>query len=181
MIELSCDYLPVRCIWLYVLTISSTCFTVNRNSNICLNIKELIARNRCNICSLSDCNRTRTNNHLFRKRNTQPFGHCDQIDWRELWLLICTVQLTVCSSHVNYAFQSESALYICLSIRELLARNMCHIWRLSDCSRIPTNNNFVGKQTLNHFTKLTQLIELSCDYLYLRWGWLYDFIMSGTH
>ena len=31
--------------------------------------------------------------------------------------------LTVCSYHVTYAFQSESALYSCLNVKELLARS----------------------------------------------------------
>ena len=31
--------------------------------------------------------------------------------------------MTVCSYHVTYAFQSESTLYICLNVKELLARN----------------------------------------------------------
>ena len=31
--------------------------------------------------------------------------------------------LTVCYYHVTYAFQSESALYSCLNVKELLARN----------------------------------------------------------
>ena len=31
--------------------------------------------------------------------------------------------LTVCTCHVAYAFQSESTLYICLNVKELLARN----------------------------------------------------------
>ena len=29
--------------------------------------------------------------------------------------------------HVTYAFQSESTLYICLNVKELLARNRCNI------------------------------------------------------
>ena len=29
----------------------------------------------------------------------------------------------VCSYHVTYAFQSESTLYSCLNVKELLARN----------------------------------------------------------
>ena len=33
----------------------------------CLNVKELVARNRCEIRSLSYCNSTRTYNHLVRK------------------------------------------------------------------------------------------------------------------
>ena len=35
---------------------------------ICLNVKEVLARNRRNIRSLSDCNWTRIHNHLVRKR-----------------------------------------------------------------------------------------------------------------
>ena len=31
--------------------------------------------------------------------------------------------LTVCSCHVTYAFQSESTLYNCLNVKELLARS----------------------------------------------------------
>ena len=36
--------------------------------SICLNVKELLAGNRREIWSLSDCNWTRTHNHLLRKR-----------------------------------------------------------------------------------------------------------------
>ena len=31
--------------------------------------------------------------------------------------------LSVCSCHVTYAFQSESTLYSCLNVKELLARS----------------------------------------------------------
>ena len=34
-----------------------------------------------------------------------------------------TTDKTVCSCHVTYAFQSESTLYICLNVKELLARS----------------------------------------------------------
>ena len=40
--------------------------------------------------------------------------------------------LTVCSCHVTYAFQSESTLYSCLNVKELLARSRREIWRLND-------------------------------------------------
>ena len=32
-------------------------------------------------------------------------------------------KMTVCSCHVTYAFQSESTLYSCLNVKELLARS----------------------------------------------------------
>ena len=33
------------------------------------------------------------------------------------------IKTTVCSYHVTYAFQSESTLYSCLNVKELLARS----------------------------------------------------------
>ena len=38
--------------------------------------------------------------------------------------------LTVCSCHVTYAFQSESTLYSCLNVKELLASSRCKIFQL---------------------------------------------------
>ena len=38
------------------------------------------------------------------------------------WVLIYTVNLTVCYYYVTYAFQSESTLCSCLNVKELLAR-----------------------------------------------------------
>ena len=34
---------------------------------------------------------------------------------------------TVCSYHVTYAFESESTLYSCQNVKELLAQNRCEI------------------------------------------------------
>ena len=48
--------------------------------------------------------------------------------------------LTACSSHVTYAFQSESTLYSCLNVKELLARSRHEIWSLSDCNWTQTQN-----------------------------------------
>ena len=38
-------------------------------------------------------------------------------------LLNLFINLTECSCHVAYAFESESTLYSCLSVKELLARS----------------------------------------------------------
>ena len=46
--------------------------------------------------TLSDCNRTQTNNHLFRKRTLNHLAKLAFLnDWAVLWLLICTVHLNV--------------------------------------------------------------------------------------
>ena len=42
--------------------------------------------------------------------------------------------MPVCSCHVTCAFESESTLYSCLNVKELLARSRREIWRWSDCN-----------------------------------------------
>ena len=59
-------------------------------------------------------------------------------------------RLTVCSYHVTYAFQSESTLYSCLNVKELLAQNRHKIRSLSDCNWTRTRNHLVCKQTFDH-------------------------------
>ena len=64
---------------LYVLTMSPTCFRVNPLYS-CLNIKELLVRSRREIWSLSDCNWTRTHNHL-----AQPLASSAKCSSVRLW------------------------------------------------------------------------------------------------
>ena len=65
-------------------------------------------------------------------------------------ILFCAIirLLIVCYYHVTYEFQKESTP-ICLNFKELLARSRRHIWSLSDCNGIRTNNHLVRKRTLN--------------------------------
>ena len=65
MIELYCEYLSGQCIWLYVL-IYRTHLRVYPHSS-CLNVKDLLTRNRCEILSLSSCNETQTHNQFVHK------------------------------------------------------------------------------------------------------------------
>ena len=67
MIELCCEYLSVRCIWLCAIIMSSTSFRVNLHFIVYLNIKELLARSRRHIWSLNDSNGIRTHNHFLHK------------------------------------------------------------------------------------------------------------------
>ena len=76
--------------------------------------------------------------------------------------------LTVCSCHVTYAFQSESTLYSCLNVKELLARSRREIWSLRDCNCSRTQNHLVHKRTLNHLAKLAKW--LSCALSTYRYG-----------
>ena len=91
-----------------------------------------------------------------------------------LWVLICTVHLTIRFFHVSYTFQSEPELYISLNVKKLLARNRRHIWSLSDCNRARTHNHLVCKLILNHLAKLTKW--LSCvisTYLYSAFDYMF--------
>ena len=68
--------------------------------------------------------------------------------------------ITVCSCHVTYAFQSESTLYICLNVREPLARSRREISSLSECNWTGTRKQLVYKRTLNHLDKLAVPVQL---------------------
>ena len=81
-------------------------------------------------------------------------------DWAVLWVLICTVHLTVSFCHVTNLFQSESTLYSCLNLKELFAQNRREIWGLSYCNWTRTHNHLVRKRTLNRLAKLAKW--LSC-------------------
>ena len=99
-------------------------------------------------------------------------------DWDVFSVFICTMHLTVFYYRVTYVFLSESTLYICLNLKELLAQNKRDIWRLSDCNNTWTQNHLVFKRKLNHLTKLTKW--LSCvvsTYLYGE----FDCTLSSCH
>ena len=76
--------------------------------------------------------------------------------WAVIWVLICTLHLTVCFYHVTYAFQSESILNSCLNVKELLPQIRRQIWSLSGRNWTQTQKHLVRKQKLNHFDKLTK-------------------------
>ena len=77
--------------------------------------------------------------------------------------------LTVCSCHVTYAFESESTLYSCLNVKELLARSRREIWRWSDCNWTRTQNHLALKRTLNRLAKLAKRLSVC---LRAKWFWV---------
>ena len=123
----------------------------------CLNIKELLARNRCNIWSLSDINRIWTHNHLSLIKLC-----CEYLSVWCTWVYVIIMSLNV--------FQSESILYCCLNLKELLARNMHIIWSLRDSNWIRIHNLIVCKQTLSHLAKLVKWLSVdSLQNSYMTW------------
>ena len=107
---------------------------------------------------LSDCNWTWTQNHFIRKETLNLWPSWPN-DWAVFWVLICTVHLTVCSYHVTYAFQSESARYSCLYVKEILVGSRRIMWSLSDCNLPSIQNHLVPKRALNHLSKRTEWLS----------------------
>ena len=70
----------------YVLIMSRTRFRVESLFYSCLNVKELLARKRRNILSLSDCHGTRTYKHLVRRR---ALNHLAKLTSLAKWLSGC--------------------------------------------------------------------------------------------
>ena len=66
--------------------------------------------------------------------------------------------LIACSSyHVTSTFWNECTLSSCLNVKELLNRNRCDIWSLSNCNRSQFHNHFFQKWKLNHLVPLETL------------------------
>ena len=143
----------------------------------CLNVKELLARSKRHIWRLSDCNGTRTHNHLVRNAHSTIWPNWPN-DWAVLWVLICTVHLIVCFYHVSYEFESESTLYSFLNVKQLPAPSRRHIWRLSDYNGTPTHNHLVLKGIRNHLAKLAKW--LSCVVIIYLYG-AFDCMFLSCH
>ena len=77
MIELCCEYLSVRCIWLYVFPILCTPFKANSHSIVVWMSKNSFLQNRRQIWSLSHWQGTRT--HVCKRK----LNHLDKL---EKWL-----------------------------------------------------------------------------------------------
>ena len=120
MIELCSLYLSVRCIWPYVLVMSRTRFQIESTLYTGLIVKELLALSRREIWRWSDCNWTRTQNHLVLKRTL------NHLDLRTKWLSVvlstdlygafdcmfwsCHVRIFRVNSHSLVAWLSRNSL-----------------------------------------------------------------------
>ena len=98
----------------------------------------------------------------FFENSNRTLNHLAKLalnDWTVFWVLICMVHLTVCSCHVTYAFQSESTLYSCLNVKELLTLSRRKIWSFSDCNWTRIQNHLVRKRTVNQLAKLACTVK----------------------
>ena len=90
-----CMYLYSIFVWLCVIIMSHTCFRMNPHFIVCLNVKELLARSRCHILSLSDSNVIWTHNHLVHKRTLKHLAKL--VKWWEKYLLKRSLIKHTCS------------------------------------------------------------------------------------
>ena len=159
MIQLCCEYLSVRYIWLYVLIMSRTSLKVNPHSTVAwMPRNSLLERDAISEDEVT-ANGLEPRTTYFLNEHSTIWPNWPN-DWAVPWVLICTVHLNVCCYHVTYEFESESTLYSCVNVKEPLARRRHHIWRLSDCNGTRNHNHLVRKRTLNHLAKLAKW--LSC-------------------
>ena len=77
-----------------------------------------------------------------------------------------------------YGFQSESTVYSCLNVKELLSRNRRDIWRLGDSNGIRTHHQLVRKWTLNHLPKWVKWHASIIRPICLN-GWEFVYELSG--
>ena len=118
----------------------------------CLNVKELLAQNQCNVWSLSDCNHSvckETLNHLAEL--AKWMSCCECLSVRCVWLYAFMLQNVL---------QTKATLYSCLNVKTLFAQKRRNFRSLSDCNGIRTNNHIVYKRTLDHLVTLVKW--LSC-------------------
>ena len=145
MIEPCCEYLSVRCIGSMFLSCHER-FPEWIHTLYCLTVRELLARNRLEIWSVSECNWARTHNHLVHKQTPNHLAKLAKWLSRAVSTYLYGT-LTVCSYHVTYAFQSESILYCCLNVRELINQNRLEVWSVSHCKWARAHNHLVRKRT----------------------------------
>ena len=115
---------------------------------------------------ISDCNWARTHNYLVHKRTLNHLAKLAK--WLSCVVSTYLYRAFNCiflSCHIR--IQSESTLYDCQNVKELLARSRCEIWSLSDCNWARTHNHLVHKRTLNHLAELAKWFSyVVSTYLY---------------
>ena len=119
----------------------------------CLNVKELLSRNRHEIWSSSDCNGTRTHNHLVRKRKQGVRSKQQGVPWHSgnyrVWI------------HSETHTWHDKSIQSNAPYRKVLTTQFNH---LASYNNIPKHIRMkVGKYTLAHSTKDT-LAKFSEEY-----------------
>ena len=107
---------------------------------ICLNVKEHLAQNRCDIWRLSDCNRIRTHNHLVPKRK---LNHLNKLIKSLSWVVNA------------YLYDAFDSMFLSCHV---LVSEWIHTLYLPECKRSPCSkqarylkiDDSNGTRTHNH-------------------------------
>ena len=78
-----------------------------------LNVKEILARNRHKICSVSDCNGTRTDNHLVRKRGFE--SRCSHVYMSNLKVTKSFEMRLDPKAHPDPPHRTENISFLCVT------------------------------------------------------------------
>ena len=149
MIELSSEYLSLRCIWLYVLLMWRTRLWVNPHSTVAWLLRNYLLEAGAKSEGEVTVTGLEPRSTYFLNEHSTIWPNWSN-DRAVFWVLICTVHLTLCSCHVTYVFESESNLYSCLNVKEVLVGSRRDIRMWNDCNWTRTQNHIVLKRTLNH-------------------------------
>ena len=165
MTERICEYLYVRCIWLYVLVMSGTRFRVNPHSIVASMLRNsFLKTNRNLMCKwlLLDW----THNRLFRKGTFNYFAKLSKCyTWVVSTCLYGAFDCMVLSCHVRVSEWIHTLLFPeCLGTPcSKQGRNLKFKWLQLDS----TQNYLVCKQTLKHFATLIKWLSwVVSTYLY---------------
>ena len=156
-------------------------YAFQSESTLCIsrNVKELIARKRRNIWSLSDCNGTRTQNHLVQKRT---LNHLPKLTKWFSWIFTTSLYgvfhwlFLLCHVRVS---QWLYTLYLSESQRTPCSKQTWYLnfkWLQREWNPQPLTF-YTNTKPLSQ-TDLT--IELNCEYLSVRCIWLSVHMMPRT-
>ena len=134
----------------------------------CMNVNELLARNRHDIWNLSDCKRIRTHNHLVCKRTLNHLAQL--IKWLS-WVVI------------TYLYGAFECIFLSCHVR---ISGRIHTLCLPECQETPfskqarhlkfkllqgdSNSQPLSLWTnTQHFGQTDQMIDVSCEYFQCFW------------
>ena len=139
MIEWCCDYLSVQLILLYVIIMSRASFRMNPHSIAWLNVKELLARIRCQIC-LKESNDIRSHNHFVRQGTINHLAKVAK--WLSCLLstyLYGAFDIMLLSCHVRVSEWTNTLLFAWMPGNSLLqAGAISHVWKIATTFEPPT-------------------------------------------
>ena len=144
-----------------------------------LNVKQLLSQNRRDIWSLNDCNGTRTENHLVLKQTLNHLAKLTKwFSWAVSTYLYATCDCIFLSCHLRV---SEWIHTLCLSeCQETSFSKQLRYLKFKWLQQDSNSDSFSSETNTQTFGQTGQMIELSCEYLSVRYIWLCVLIISRT-